>query len=89
MGLNFEWDDKKSKRNFKKHGVLFEEAATVFGDPLSITIPDPVHSISEHRFIIIGESFQRRILVVVHIERTEENPNYKRSSRNKAGKENI
>jgi len=71
MGLNFEWDDKKSKENFKKHGVSFEEAATVFGDPLSITIPDPKHSKTEDRFIIIGESIQRRTLVVVHVERTD------------------
>ena len=71
MDLAFEWDDKKSNKNLKKHGIAFEEAATVFGDPLSITIPDPKHSKAEHRFIIIGESVQRRTLVVVHVERTD------------------
>ncbi|OGF56874.1 MAG: hypothetical protein A2Z21_08860 [Candidatus Fraserbacteria bacterium RBG_16_55_9] len=69
MGLTFEWDGKKTKHNLKKHGVSFEEAATVFGDSLSLTIEDPLHSKSEERFVIIGESVRRRILVVVHTER--------------------
>ena len=60
MGLIFEWDEKKAKENLKKHGVSFEEAATVFGDLLSLTIPDPSHSFEEERFIIIGQSYQYR-----------------------------
>ena len=52
-----------------KHGVSFEEASTVFGDPLSLTIPDPAHSQVEDRFIIIGHSHQQKLLVVVHTER--------------------
>jgi uncharacterized DUF497 family protein len=71
MALVFEWDEKKSERNFKKHGVSFEEASTVFGDPLSLTIDDPLHSTEEHRSVIIGQSIQNRILVVVHAERGE------------------
>ena len=69
MPLGFEWDAKKARTNLAKHGVTFEEAATVFGDPLSLTIPDPAHSRVESRFIIIGQSHQRELLVVVHTER--------------------
>jgi len=69
MALVFEWDNRKARQNLGKHGVSFEEAATVFGDPLSLTITDPVHSDHEERFIIIGESIQGRLLVVVHTER--------------------
>ena len=69
MSLGFEWDVNKARSNLAKHGVPFEEAATVFGDPLSLTIPDPAHSRVENRFIIIGQSHQRELLVVVHTER--------------------
>src|SRR2546421_13094011 len=68
MGLIFEWDPEKARRNIEKHGVTFEEASTVFGDPLSLTIADPLHSEDEERFVLIGESIRRRILVVVHTE---------------------
>lgn len=67
--LTFEWDAHKAKSNLAKHGVPFEEAATVFGDPLSLTIPDPAHSQTEARFIILGRSHQDRLLVVIHTER--------------------
>jgi hypothetical protein len=56
VGLVFEWDPAKAEANLRKHGVTFEEAATVFGDPLSVTIGDPLHSAGEHRFIIMGRS---------------------------------
>ena len=69
MPLNFEWDEAKAKSNVRKHGVGFEEAATVFADPLSLTISDPAHSQAEDRFIILGESFSGKLLVVVHTER--------------------
>jgi hypothetical protein len=69
VALNFEWDEHKAKSNLANHAVSFAEAATVFGDPLSLTIPDPVHSQTEDRFIIIGSSFDRKLLVVVHTER--------------------
>jgi uncharacterized protein len=69
MPLSFEWDESKAKTNLIKHGVSFEEASTVFGDPLSLTIPDPAHSQAEERFIIIGSSHGQELLIVVHTER--------------------
>lgn len=69
MPLTFEWDDRKAKANLAKHAVSFEEAATVFGDPLSLTIPDPAHSAAENRFVILGLSHRQRLLVVIHVER--------------------
>ncbi len=69
MGLTFEWDEEKSHGNLLKHGVSFEEAKTVFGDPLSITIADEYHSADEYRFIDIGMSDQQRLLIVVYSER--------------------
>jgi uncharacterized DUF497 family protein len=55
MALEFEWDPAKAAANYRKHRVRFEEAATAFGDPRSITIPDPDHSVGEDRFILIGD----------------------------------
>ncbi len=69
MKVNVEWDPTKARINHRKHGVTFEEAATVFSDPLSSTIPDPLHSEDEERCIIIGQSIQQRLLVVVHTDR--------------------
>ena len=69
MPLNFQWDENKARSNLAKHGVRFEEAATVFGDALSLTIPDPAHSQKEDRFIILGMSHKGKLLVVVHTER--------------------
>jgi len=65
----FEWDPRKAWANRRKHGVGFAEAVTVFGDPLSMTIADPLHSTGENRFIIAGCSEARRIVVVAHSER--------------------
>jgi uncharacterized DUF497 family protein len=67
--MNFEWDPKKAAANVKKHGVTFQEAATIFGDPLAITFDDPDHSISENRYISFGLSLQKRLIVVSHAER--------------------
>lgn len=69
MGLLFEWDERKAEQNLKKHGVSFDEASTVFGDSLSVTIDDPLHSVGEHRFVVLGHSVRRRLLVVVHAYR--------------------
>ncbi len=69
MTLKFEWDSNKASSNEKKHGVTFEEASTVLSDFLSITIPDPLHPGDEERLVTIGQSDQRRTLVVVHAER--------------------
>ena len=71
MPLNFQWDQNKARTNLAKHGVSFEEAATVFGDPFSLTIPDPDHSESEDRFITLGTSHNGKLMVVVHTERGE------------------
>ena len=57
--------------NLKKHGVSFKEASTVFSDPLALTIPDPLHSEGEDRFITLGESHRRRLVVVVFTERRD------------------
>ena len=69
MGLLFEWDDKKADANRRKHGITFEEASTAFADELSITIPDPLHSFREERFVLIGRSNRSNTLVVIHAER--------------------
>ena len=68
--MNFEWDEAKADANLANHGVSFEEAKTVFDDPLYIDFYDPDHSDDEHRYIIIGESQQRRLLMVSYSERT-------------------
>src|SRR5438874_1109844 len=60
--MQFEWDESKAAANLVKHGVSFEEAATVFGDPLSDTFDDPDHSAAEQRFVIIGMSEKGRML---------------------------
>ena len=67
----FEWDQKKATTNLRKHRVGFPEASTVFGDPLSVTIRDPDHAFDEDRFVIVGTSASRRLLVVVHTMRGE------------------
>jgi len=64
-----EWE--KAKQNLKKHGVSFEEAVTVFYDPLSATFDDPDHSVGEYRYITIGLSSRDRLIVVAHTERGE------------------
>jgi uncharacterized DUF497 family protein len=69
MGLAFEWDGDKAAANVSKHGVSFEEASTAFGDPLSVTVADPDHSIDESRFVLIGRTVIGRTVVVVHTER--------------------
>ena len=69
--MRFEWDQQKALQNASKHGVSFDEAATVFGDPLSLTIPDPDHSLGEARFITMGRSENDRLLVVAHTDREE------------------
>jgi uncharacterized protein len=67
----FEWDPFKAHQNLIKHGVSFEEASTVFRDTLSITIPDPLHSGGEERFILLGYSKNNRLLVVIHTDQQD------------------
>jgi uncharacterized protein len=67
--MDFEWDPKKAATNLKKHKVSFVEAATLFGDPMSVTVTDPDHSLDEDRYITIGLSKMQRLLMVAHTER--------------------
>lgn len=67
--MQFEWDTEKAKKNLRKHKVSFEEAMTVFYDPLSATFTDPDHSTDEQRLITIGYSSRSRLIVVSHTER--------------------
>jgi uncharacterized protein len=66
--MRFEWDENKAATNLLRHHVSFEEAATVFGDPLSDTFDDPDHSAEEGRFVIIGMSEKGRMLIVAHTD---------------------
>jgi uncharacterized DUF497 family protein len=67
--VRFSWDPLKAETNVRKHGVTFEEATTVFADPLAMVIADAVHA---SRTLIIGESIRRRVLLTVFVERDEE-----------------
>ena len=67
--MRFEWDSEKAAENVRKHRVSFGEAATAFFDPLSMTVPDPDHSVGERRFITMGSSSAGRLIVVAHTER--------------------
>ncbi len=67
--MEFEWDEEKAVTNLAKHGVSFGEALTIFDDPLYVDFYDPDHSLNEHRYIIIGESRQGRLLIVSYTER--------------------
>jgi uncharacterized protein len=69
--VEFEWDPKKAALNLARHGVSFQEATTVFADPLSITVPDPDHSVGENRYVIVGQSHRGRPIIVSHAERRE------------------
>ncbi len=69
MGYIFEWDPKKAESNARKHGVTFDEASTVFGDPLALLMRDPDHSLGEERYLVLGMSHQRRLVVVAFVER--------------------
>lgn len=69
--MEFEWDARKAKRNFAKHQVSFEEATTVFLDPLSATGDDPDHSDKENRFITVGLSSSGKLLTVSHTARDD------------------
>ena len=71
MGLVFEWDAERALGNLEKHGVSFEEAASSFADPLSLTIADPEHSVGEERWLLLGLSFTGQLVVVAHTERRD------------------
>ena len=67
--MKFEWGKDKERRNIRKHAISFDEAVTVFYDPLSATFADPDHSIEEDRFITVGYSSQGRLFVISYTER--------------------
>ncbi|MEL6488751.1 MAG: BrnT family toxin [Cyanobacteria bacterium J06621_3] len=67
----FDWNKEKARKNADKHGVSFDEAISVFNDPLFLTFADPKHSLHEKRFIIVGESAKGRLLMVAYTEREE------------------
>ena len=69
MSIEFEWDAKKADANRQKHGISFQEASTAFSDALSLTIPDPLHSEGEGRFVLLGQTSAGRLVVVVHVDR--------------------
>ena len=69
--MELEWDEEKNAANLRKHGVSFEEAATIFGDSLSDTFDDPDHSAEEHRFVTVGTSEKGRLLIVAHTDRED------------------
>jgi len=66
--MQFTWHPAKAEQNLLTHGVSFQEATTVFGDPLAGTIPDPDHSVGEERLVTIGQSSAGQLLVVCHVE---------------------
>jgi uncharacterized DUF497 family protein len=70
--IRFEWDARNDDQNRIKHRIGFAEASTVFGDPLSITIPNSEHGAAEERFVIVGASFRGRLLVVVVVHTVRE-----------------
>ena len=69
--MQFEWDRAKAESNVRKHRVSFDEAVTVFYNPLAATFDDPGHSVGERRLITVGYSSRGRLLVVAHAERAE------------------
>ena len=70
-GVTFEWDDRKAAANSRKHGVSFEDASSVFLDPLAITFPDPDHSLDERREVTLGYTMKKDSVFVCHCQRGE------------------
>ena len=66
--MRFTWDPNKERRNKRDHGIAFQEATTVFGDSLAVTVSDPDHSVGQERFVTIGHSTSGTLLVVCHTE---------------------
>jgi hypothetical protein len=67
--MKFEFDPAKAAANLKKHKVSFEEGASIFGDPMAITFPDPDHSVVEERWLTFGMSRTGRLLAVIYTQR--------------------
>jgi hypothetical protein len=71
LALEFEWDPQKAAANLAKHTVSFEDAATVFGDPLGRIKSDPRHSVEEERLVLLGRSQTKHLLAVMYVDRGE------------------
>ncbi|MCA1733909.1 MAG: BrnT family toxin [Acidobacteria bacterium] len=69
--MKFEWDPAKDQSTQDKHGLSFEEAATVFGDPLALSWEDAEHSVGEHRMLTLGYTERQRLVLVAHTERDD------------------
>lgn len=69
--MNYEWDENKAALNLVKHGVAFDEAITAFDEPLYVEFYDPDHSFEEHRFILLGQSVNGRLLFISYMERND------------------
>ena len=69
MAYVFKWDPAKAAANVQEHGVTFDDASTVFGDPLALLMPDPDHSEDEERYLLLGMSTRQRLLVIAFVER--------------------
>ena len=82
--MQFEWDPDKDLENQAKHGVSFDEASAVFGDPFAITIDDPDHSSSEDRMLTTGYSNRQRLIIVEHTDRDERIRIIKRQRRDRS-----
>ena len=89
METVFRWNQAKARSNLRKHGVTFEEAASVFRDTLSVTIGDALHSAEEDRFVTIGRSSRNRTLVVVHLDIGGCDSNHQRLTRYPEGAERV
>ena len=87
--IRFDWDSRKNKANFKKHGVSFEEAQGVFFDEDSIVYDDPDHSDEEDRFLIIGRSFKLRVLFVCYCYQPDDSVIRMISARKATSKERL
>ncbi len=74
MSLRFEWDPLKAQANLRRHRVSFEEATTAFDDDLAMTMPDPIHSIGEERFVLLGRTSRGRVVVVAFTDRDVDIP---------------
>lgn len=87
--MGFEWDPVKAESNLSKHGVSFNEAATVLADPLSMTYEDPDHSQDEQRYLTVGTSQSGKLLIVAHTDRADRIPNHQRPTDDDSRAEEI
>ncbi|SDX25619.1 BrnT family toxin [Thiocapsa roseopersicina] len=87
--MKLDWDARKAVSNLRKHGVSFQEAGTVFGDPMALTFDDPDHSTGESRFLTFGVSRTGKFLIVCHVERASDTRIISARKMNKHDEENL